>query len=312
MKRSSGLKATLGALFKREYVDIEALKNISFEIQKGEIVGYIGPNGAGKSTTIKIMSGILLPDSGRCEVLGYIPWHNRVRYVKNIGVVFGQRSQLFWDIPPIDSFELLKDIYKIPTQQYKKNLNELTETLNIGPVLETPVRQLSLGQRIRCELIASLLHNPGILFLDEPTIGLDAVSKIIVRKLIKEINQKNQVTVILTTHDIGDIESLTDRILLIGKGQILFDGNFRELKNKYNSYSILTIFHSGNNINLDIENTNIVSDADGKTVLQVDTKIRSVSSVINQLSKLLEISNITIETRPVEEIVADLYKEYQI
>lgn len=232
-KRQSGFKAAAKALFKREYNEVEALRDVSFKIGAGEVVGYIGPNGAGKSTTIKVMSGILVPDSGKCEIMERTPWKDRIAHVGNIGVVFGQRSQLLWDIPVLDSFELLRDIYKVPDQEYKKNLNKLTDVLSLDGFINIPVRQLSLGQRMRCEIAASLLHSPRILFLDEPTIGLDAVSKVAVRKFIKDINRENGVTVILTTHDMGDIEALTDRVLLIGKGRILFDGSFTNLKNRY-------------------------------------------------------------------------------
>ena len=232
-KRQSGLKAALKSIAKREYEYIEALKNVSFNIDQGEIVGYIGPNGAGKSTTIKILSGILVPTGGSCIVLDRVPWENRIEHVKNIGVVFGQRSQLMWDIPVIDSFELLRDIYRVEQSQYKKNLDELTETFGLAETINIPVRQLSLGQRMRCEIAASLLHSPQILFLDEPTIGLDAVSKVAVRNFIKKINRDNNVTVVLTTHDMGDVEALTDRVMLIGKGQILYDGSFEQLKSKY-------------------------------------------------------------------------------
>lgn len=311
-KRSAGVKAAAKALFQREYTEIEALREVSFNIDQGEIVGYIGPNGAGKSTTIKIMSGILVPDSGKCEIQGRTPWVDRIAHVRNIGVVFGQRSQLLWDIPVLDSFELLRDIYRVKEQEYKRNLDRLTEILNIGEILGTPVRQLSLGQRMRCEITASLLHSPKILFLDEPTIGLDAVSKVAVRKFIKEINRENGVTVILTTHDMGDIEALTDRILLIGKGQILFDGSFSNLKSRYNSYSVLTVDYSGDDNIPDIENASVLLNNNGRAILQVNTKIGSVSNVISKLSNILEIHDISVESRPVEEVIAALYKEYQI
>jgi ABC-type uncharacterized transport system, ATPase component len=311
-KRSAGFKAAAKALFNREYVEIEALRNVSFHINAGEVVGYIGPNGAGKSTTIKVMSGILVPDSGRCEIQGRTPWKDRIEHVKRIGVVFGQRSQLMWDIPVVDSFELLRDIYKVPEQKYKKNLKRLTEILDLGTVLGTPVRQLSLGQRMRCEITASLLHEPQVLFLDEPTIGLDAISKIAVRKFIREINKENSVTVILTTHDMGDIEALTDRILLIGKGRILFDGSFDNLKNRYNSYSVLTVDYSEDGDFPYIEDTCVLSKENGRAVLQVETKNRTISSVICQLSNVLEIRDIAVEERPIEEVIAALYKEYHI
>lgn len=311
-KRSAGTKAAFKALFKREYDEIEALRDVSFNIKAGEVVGYIGPNGAGKSTTIKIMTGILVPDSGSCEILGRIPWKDRIAHVKDIGVVFGQRSQLMWDIPVIDSFELLRDIYRVSDHQYRMNLDKLTDILDLTQILYTPVRQLSLGQRMRCEIAASLLHSPKILFLDEPTIGLDAVSKIAVRKFIKDINKENGVTVILTTHDMGDVEALTDRVLLIGKGQILFDGSFKKLKSRYNTYSILTVDHSGDGSISDMQNIEILSNINGRIVLQVDTSHRTVSSVIRQLSDSLEIRDISVESRPIEEIIAALYKEYRI
>ncbi|SFF32848.1 ABC-2 type transport system ATP-binding protein [Paenibacillus algorifonticola] len=236
-KRPPGLAHAVKSLFRREYTVVEALQNISFTIGSGEIVGYIGPNGAGKSTTIKTMSGILVPDSGTCSIMGYTPWKDRVSYVKNIGVVFGQRSQLWWDVPVLDSFELLRDIYRIPPLEYRSTLALLVETLDLQALLHTPVRQLSLGQRMRCEIAASLLHSPSLLFLDEPTIGLDAVSKIAVRQFIKTINEEKGVTVILTTHDMNDIEALASRLLLIGKGKLLYDGTVQGLRSRYGSKS---------------------------------------------------------------------------
>lgn len=229
-KRNAGFKEACKALFHREYEEIHALSDVSFTIQDGEMVGYIGPNGAGKSSTIKILSGILTPDSGTCLIDGRVPWKERINHVRDIGVVFGQRSQLWWDVPVIDSFELLKDIYSIPDTTYRHNLEELTELLNLGELLRTPTRQLSLGQRMRCEIAASLLHSPKILFLDEPTIGLDAVSKLAVRDFIKKQNETHKTTVILTTHDMQDIEALTKRIILIGKGRILMDGTLEDIK----------------------------------------------------------------------------------
>ena len=229
-KRNAGFAEACKALFHREYQVVDALKNVSFTISDGEMVGYIGPNGAGKSSTITILSGIVTPNSGKVLVDGRTPWKNRIAHVREIGVVFGQRSQLWWDVPVIDSFELLKDIYSVPNQTYHENLDELTETLNLGELLRTPVRQLSLGQRMRCELAASLLHSPKILFLDEPTIGLDAVSKLAVRDFVKKHNEKHGTTVILTTHDMQDIEALTRRIILIGKGRILMDGTLEDIR----------------------------------------------------------------------------------
>ena len=229
-KRNAGFKEACKALFNREYEVIHALRDVSFTIHDGEMVGYIGPNGAGKSSTIKILSGILTPDSGTVLVNGRVPYKNRIAHVREIGVVFGQRSQLWWDVPVIDSFELLKDIYSIPQPVYQQSLEELTELLDLKELLRSPVRQLSLGQRMRCEIAASLLHRPRILFLDEPTIGLDAVSKLAVRDFIRKQNREHKTTVLLTTHDMQDIEALASRIILIGKGEILTDGTLKDIK----------------------------------------------------------------------------------
>lgn len=311
-KRSAGFKAAAKALFKREYTEIEALSDVSFNIDEGEVVGYIGPNGAGKSTTIKVMSGILVPDSGKCEILGRTPWNDRIGHVKNIGVVFGQRSQLWWDVPVIDSFELLKDIYKIPCAEYKKNLDMLIETLDISSIINNPVRQLSLGQRMRCEIAASLLHSPGILFLDEPTIGLDAVSKTAVRQFIKNINKERKVTVILTTHDMNDIEALAERILLIGKGKILYDGGLSSLRNRFGTNKTVTVDYMENNRPFEIEGTKLLSRSSERASLYVDTRQTNVSEVISALSEKLELLDVTVENPPIEEMIIQLYKEYEI
>ena len=229
-KRNAGMIEACKALFRRKVEIIHALSDVSFTIGDGEMVGYIGPNGAGKSSTIKILSGILTPESGSCLVDGRIPWKDRKEHVRQIGVVFGQRSQLWWDVPVIDSFELLKDIYSISPAVYRHNMEELTELLHLQELLRMPTRQLSLGQRMRCEIAASLLHSPKILFLDEPTIGLDAVSKLAVRDFIKRLNKERRTTVLLTTHDMQDIEALASRILLIGKGKILLDGGLEDIR----------------------------------------------------------------------------------
>ena len=229
-RRDGGLLQAVKALGKRETQQIRALDDLSFTIVDGEIVGYIGPNGAGKSSTIKVLSGILVPDSGACLVNGRVPWKERKQHVADIGVVFGQRSQLWWDVPVVDSFELLKDIYRVEEKRYRMNVEELTELLDLGDLLRTPTRQLSLGQRMRCEIAASLLHDPKVLFLDEPTIGLDAVSKLAVRSFIQKRNHTHGTTVLLTTHDMQDIEALATRILLIGQGKLLLDGSFDDVR----------------------------------------------------------------------------------
>ena len=229
-KRNAGFKNAAKAFFSREYEEIRALNDVSFRIEDGEAVGYIGPNGAGKSSTIKILSGILTPDSGTCVIDGRVPWKDRRAHVSQIGVVFGQRSQLWWDVPVIDSFELIRDIYAVAEDVYKRNLRDLTDLLNLSELLKTPARSLSLGQRMRCEIAASLLHDPRILFLDEPTIGLDAVSKIAVREFVLDMNKRHGTTVILTTHDMQDVEALAQRVLLIGKGRMLLDGTLDDIR----------------------------------------------------------------------------------
>lgn len=229
-KRNAGFKNAAKAFFSREYEEIRALNDVSFRIEDGEAVGYIGPNGAGKSSTIKILSGILTPDSGTCVIDGRVPWKDRRAHVSQIGVVFGQRSQLWWDVPVIDSFELIRDIYAVAEDVYKRNLRDLTDLLNLSELLKTPARSLSLGQRMRCEIAASLLHDPRILFLDEPTIGLDAVSKIAVREFVLDMNKRHGTTVILTTHDMQDVEALAQRVLFIGKGRILLDGTLDDIR----------------------------------------------------------------------------------
>ncbi|MBO5375985.1 MAG: ABC transporter ATP-binding protein [Bacilli bacterium] len=310
-QRKSGFKEAIKSFFKREYKYVKAIENISFSIEKGEIVGYIGPNGAGKSTTIKILSGILTPDSGTCKVNGIVPWKERKKYVKSIGVVFGQRSQLWWDIPAMDTFDLLKDVYDIEEEKYQKIKNELIKMLDIEDIVTIPVRQLSLGQRMRCEIVASLLHEPKILFLDEPTIGLDAVSKKIVRDFIKKINKEKKVTIILTTHDMADIEALAKRIVLIGKGKVLYDGSLLKLKNKYDTNKKIKII---TNDKLTIKKKGVLSSkkiADGYEFV-IDCKTLNVSDFLNIVTKNISIKDIEIDNESIDDIIVDLYKEYEI
>jgi len=229
-RREAGLGNALKSLFSRDCTEIAALQNMTFTVPDGQILGYIGPNGAGKSTTIKILSGILRPDSGMCRVDGLVPWEDRRKHVARLGVVFGQRSQLWWDVPVQESFDLLRDIYRVPEAVYRENLDRLTALLELGALLKTPARMLSLGQRMRCEIAAALLHGPRVLFLDEPTIGLDAVSKLKVRQFILEQNRLCGTTVLLTTHDMQDIDALCSRVLLIGKGQLLLDGDTARIR----------------------------------------------------------------------------------
>lgn len=310
-KRNQGLSEAVKALFNRKYEIVQALDNVSFTIDEGEMVGYIGPNGAGKSTTIKIMSGILNPDKGQCIINGRTPWKDRVNHVRDIGVVFGQRSQLWWDVPVVDSFSLIKDIYKVSENQYKKNIKELTELLNIGDIIKTPTRQLSLGQRMRCEIAASLIHDPKILFLDEPTIGLDSISKISVREFIKDINKEKKTTVILTTHDTQDIEALTKRIILIGKGRVLLDGQLEDLKERFSKDRVITLNYYGD-LNQLCNGLKLSEKYEGRAVIDVDTDMISVSEAIGYLSSKVNISDVQVSSTTVEDVVVGLYKEYKI
>ena len=310
--RSAGLKQSIKSFFNRKYTLVNAVKKVSFNIDKGEIIGYIGPNGAGKSTTIKILSGILTPSSGSVKIDGITPWISRKKYVKDIGVVFGQRSQLWWDIPAEDTFDLLCEIYKLNKDEYQKTKEELIDKLSLKDIIKVPVRQLSLGQRMRCEIAASLIHKPKILFLDEPTIGLDAVSKKVVRDFIKKINHEQNVTVILTTHDMSDIEALAKRIILIGKGEVLYDGSLKKLKNKYESLSYITV-NTSDSTSL-IKKKGIISKekvTDGYR-FTIDTKIIDISSFLNYLSNKIKINDIEIEKENVDDIIIKLYQEYNI
>ena len=310
-KREAGFHNAVKALFSRKQDTVRALNDISFKIDDGEILAYIGPNGAGKSTTIKILCGILTPDKGNCIVDGYVPWKDRKSYVKNIGVVFGQRSQLWWDIPIIDSFELIKEMYDIDSRTFQQNVSELCQLLDLEKIVQTPARNLSLGQRMRCEIVASLLHNPKILFLDEPSIGLDAVSKLAVRDFIKRINAEKGTTVILTTHDMQDIEALTHRVMLIGKGQILLDGSLEELKKRVSDKKEIIIKHSGKTPTL-CEGMNYLEQKEDKLKISLDPKMISVSEGIAYLSRETELIDLEVSDISAEEMVARLYKEYQI
>ncbi|MEG0306424.1 MAG: ABC transporter ATP-binding protein [Clostridium sp.] len=310
-KREPGFGEAVKSLFNRKYELVHALSNVSFNIAEGEMVGYIGPNGAGKSTTIKIMSGILNPDSGACIINGRTPWEDRINHVKDIGVVFGQRSQLWWDVPVVDSFELIKDIYKVPQNQYKKNIKDLVDLLNIGDIIKTPTRQLSLGQRMRCEIAASLIHNPKILFLDEPTIGLDSISKIAVREFIKDINRERKTTVILTTHDTQDIEALTKRIILIGKGRVLLDGKLDDLKERFNKERTISLDYYGE-LDQVCRGLTIAEKYNGRAVIEVDTSMISVSEGISYLSSRVNVNDIQVSSTTVEDVVIGLYKEFKI
>jgi ABC-2 type transport system ATP-binding protein len=258
------------------------------------------------------MSGILTPDSGKCEIMGLIPWQQRIEHVRRIGVVFGQRTQLWWDVPVGDSFDLLKDIYKIPDRQYETTREELVASLGLQNIIDTPVRQLSLGQKMRCELAASLLHQPPILFLDEPTIGLDAVSKLAVRNFIRKLNKERGVTVILTTHDMDDIEALCTRIILIGKGKILLDGTIEQIRNKISPERVMTVDFVRTPTIIEFTGVTNVRGDDGRLELHFNPSVISATELINRITANNEIKDFTVENPPIEEIIAKMYSEFKI
>ena len=310
-EKEKGKFGTLKSFFNRKYKYVNAIQDISFSIKKGEIVGYIGPNGAGKSTTIKILSGILVPDNGNVTIDKMTPWIDRKKYVSKIGVVFGQRSQLWWDIPAIDTFNLLKDIYKLEEKEYQKTLNELINLLNLKDIINIPVRQLSLGNRMKCEIAASLIHKPKILFLDEPTIGLDAISKKIVREFIKKINKQNKVTVILTTHDMADIEALAKRIILIGKGKLLYDGSLTKLKKKYDYLRKIKI-ETKDKIKLTEDYIVEQKNIDNGIEFTIDIRKIEINEFIKLISSKISIIDIDIDNGNIDELIVKLYEDFKI
>ncbi|MBR2391031.1 MAG: ATP-binding cassette domain-containing protein [Clostridia bacterium] len=311
--REKGLWNSFKSVFRRKYKIIEALKDVSFTINEGEIVGYIGPNGAGKSTTIKIMTGIISPTSGNCLINGFNPSKDRQKYVRTIGAVFGQRSNLAWDVPVIDSFELLKDIYRVSDEEYEKNLKNLTQKLDLDGLLTRPLRSLSLGQRMRCEIAGALLHSPKILFLDEPTIGLDSISKIKVREFIKEMNKETKLTVILTTHDMNDIDALTNRIILIGKGQKLYDGSFEKIKEEYSKSVLVKVQMAEVYDKVEIKGYQTLS-IDGTEVQLKNLPETTFSYVklVQELEKNYKIVDISTTALELEEVIFNLYKEFKL
>lgn len=312
-EREPGLIGAIKGLATRRYKTIRALDGVSFTLEKGELVGYIGPNGAGKSTTVKILSGILVPDSGRVEIIGRVPWKERIAHVARIGVVFGQRTQLWWDLPVIESFDLLKDIYKVPENIFLKNRDELIDLLKLSDFLDTPVRQLSLGQRMRCDLAASLIHSPDILFLDEPTIGLDAVSKIAVRDFIKRVNAERGLTVILTTHDMDDIEALTNRVMVIGNGRVLSDGPLADLRANVTRERRLIVHLEDcnpeiNACDISDPDAEVISVDGNKFTLRFDPDKIPAAALIGRLAEKYPVRDLFVENPPIEEIIAKLYE----
>lgn len=306
-ERGSGM----GSFFSRKKRQVHALRDVSFSINQGELLGYIGPNGAGKSTTVKIFSGILVPDSGRCLVDGLVPWQDRVRHVAKIGVVFGQRTQLWWDLPVIESLDLLRDMYRLSPGDYAPWRDQLIERLDMRSFLHQPVRQLSLGQRMRADLAASLLHRPGLLFLDEPTIGLDAVSKLAVREFLQELNREEGVTIILTTHDLDDIETLCRRVMVIGDGRILSDGSVTDLRRQVGEERIMRIDLRHPDEEWTEGPARLVSRQGGRLVLRFNPEQIASTELIRQITIRHEVADLFLESTPIEEIVAALYKKHR-
>jgi len=305
-ERQPGVRGALAGLFRRQTRTVTALNGISFSLRRGELLGYIGPNGAGKSTTVKILAGILVPDSGQVEVLGRVPWQQRAATAATIGVVFGQRTQLWWDLPVIESFELLRHIYRIREPDWRLRLDTLVEMLGLGPHLNTPVRQLSLGFRVRSDLVASLLHGPQVLFLDEPTIGLDAGSKLAVRDVIRRLHRDQGLAVILTTHDMDDIEALCDRVIVIHQGGIFCDGPLEELRRRVSPERRLVV-DLARPTTLDLPGTRLVSVDGQRLTLSFDPRQTPVPELIARVAAACEVRDLFVEDPPIEQVVAQLY-----
>ena len=296
----------------RAKTEIQALRDVSFQVEQGELVGYIGPNGAGKSTTVKILSGILTPDGGTATVGGRVPWKERKQHVRHIGVVFGQRTQLWWDVPILDSFSLLKDIYRVPEDAYSKRLEELMAALSLEDLLHTPLRQLSLGQRMRAELCGSLLHGPELLFLDEPTIGLDAVSKLALRDFLWRENQQNGTTILLTTHDMEDIAALCPRVMVLGHGQKLYDGALPELLSRYDTKRIITLRYDGDRGLPPLPDSCLVS-RDGEAYrIEYEPETMPTAQLLALLQSAGPIRELTAQPQSVDHLIAAMYREMDL
>ncbi len=307
-EKQAGLRGSVRALFRPIQREIQAVKAISFTVEEGERVAFIGPNGAGKSTTIKMLVGILYPTSGQAQVLGLIPWRERQKLAYQIGAVFGQKSQLWYHLPPQDSFDLLARIYELHPAAYRQRLSHLVELFEIGEYLDAPVRKLSLGERMRCEIAASLLHRPRILFLDEPTIGLDVVVKQRIRDLILELNQQEGVTIFLTSHDAGDVEVLCKRAMVINHGEVIFDGRVSTLKRDYIHSKTVSLKLAEPWQGFDRPGVQVLKHKGYGVKLQVDTNTAPIEEVIGQLLARYAVADINVDNPPMEEIIARIYE----
>lgn len=305
--KDEGLKGSLKSMFSPVYREVCAVKDISFEVEKGEILAFIGPNGAGKSTTIKMLTGILYPSSGEVKVLGLNPSKERKKLSYQIGTVFGQKSQLWFHLPPLDSFNLLGNIYEMDSKKLKSRIEELKEVFEIGDFMDVPVRKLSLGQRIRCEIAASILHEPEIIFLDEPTIGLDVVVKQKIRELILQLNKEEKTTIFLTSHDAGDIEKLCKRAIIINHGEVVLNESIKRLKHDYLNKKEINIKYN-DEVNIQGTSLNIVKSKGDAVKVQVDTSKEDIEEVLSFLIKRGKVNDITISEPPLEEVISYIYK----
>ena len=297
--------------FLRKKTQFTALDSVSFSVEKGELVGYIGPNGAGKSTTVKLLSGILTPEGGEARVGCFVPWKERREYVRHIGVVFGQRTQLWWDVPVADSYLLLRDIYKLSEVEYRRRLDELVTALDLSELLGTPLRLLSLGQRMRVELAGSLLHRPELLFLDEPTIGLDAVSKLTLRDFLKHENAQYGTTIMLTTHDMEDIAALCARVLVLGHGKKLYDGRLEELLTRYDTLRVVKVRYDGAALPAMPDCCTVAQVADGYQITYRPEKMPT-DRLLTLLQSAGTIREMTVQPRNTDQMIADMYRELQL
>ncbi len=311
-KRKSGIPGMLANLFVPKFENKEAVKDISFSIEKGEMVGFVGPNGAGKSTTIKMLSGILYPDEGEIRVSGIVPYKQRKEYVGKIGVVFGQKSQLQWDLPVMDSFELLKAIYSVPDNIYKKNLDRYTEMLDMSSFLKQPVRQLSLGQRMRADIAAALLHSPEIVFFDEPTIGVDVMGKDSIRSFIRDLNAEDKVTMIFTTHDMQDIEKTCKRLIIINKGSKIYDGTLDGIRKLHGSSRQLDVFFMNDEEVKPIPGVEIEEVDKRHSQLIFDGKTVHINDLMSHLLSTYNVKDINIAEPDIESIIRKIYSREKV
>jgi ABC-2 type transport system ATP-binding protein len=307
IKRDPGLGGAFRALFSREYEETVAVNDVSFSLEAGELVGYIGPNGAGKSTTIKMLTGILVPTSGLVRVAGIEPHKHRQQNAQNIGVVFGQRSQLYWDLPLRESFALLRSIYDIPRDRFNANLAAFSELLDLEEFMSTPVRQLSLGERMRGDFAAALLHEPPVVYLDEPTIGLDIVAKEAIREFIAAMSRERGTTVILTTHDLADVERLCSRIVLIDDGRVIYDGPLESLRERYGTHRTLIVRLAESCDDLDVEDAEIVTREPLTVHYRFDRRRISAEALVRRVTEKCSLADIAITEPDIENIVRGIY-----